>query len=68
MFSNDCPSSDSSSNQDAALKRLVGFFGLLMDVNLRLEGQRRVLYRLPKLIAAREKGASIFVVEGEKDV
>lgn len=32
-----------------------------------LKSERRVLYRLPELIAAREEGESIFVVEGEKD-
>lgn len=29
---------------------------------------RRVLYRLPELIAARDAGETIFIVEGEKDV
>lgn len=31
-------------------------------------GVRRVLYRLPKVIAAIERGAVVYVVEGEKDV
>lgn len=33
-----------------------------------MEGVRRVLYRLPELIEARDEGRTIFVVEGEKDV
>lgn len=34
----------------------------------RLSGTRRVLYRLPKVIAAARRGERVFVVEGEKDV
>ena len=33
-----------------------------------LSGVRRVLYRLPELIAAVQQGKTVFVVEGEKDV
>ncbi len=32
-----------------------------------LEGVRRVLYRLPSVMAAAESGGRVFVVEGEKD-
>ncbi|MGH3114571.1 MAG: AAA family ATPase, partial [Gaiellaceae bacterium] len=34
----------------------------------RLEGTRRVLYRLPELLAAVARGETVYVVEGEKDV
>src|SRR3954454_21000451 len=33
-----------------------------------LNGTRRVLYRLPRILEAVDKGHSIFVVEGERDV
>ena len=33
-----------------------------------LDGTRRVLYRLPKVIAAVEAGETVYIVEGEKDV
>lgn len=33
-----------------------------------LNGTRRVLYRLPDVIAARDRGDTIWLVEGEKDV
>jgi len=33
-----------------------------------LEGVERVLYRLPEIVRAKAEGATIFVVEGEKDV
>lgn len=34
----------------------------------KLDGTRRVLYRLPQLLAAVEAGDRVYVVEGEKDV
>jgi hypothetical protein len=34
----------------------------------KMEGTRRVLYRLPKLVKAVKEGQRVFVVEGEKDV
>ena len=33
-----------------------------------LNGTKRVLYRLPRVLAAVERGEAVFVVEGEKDV
>lgn len=33
-----------------------------------MEGVERVLYRLPEILAAKEAGTTIFLVEGEKDV
>jgi putative DNA primase/helicase len=40
----------------------------LPDGTWGLNGARRVLYRLPKVLEAVEKGEDIMVVEGEKDV
>lgn len=34
----------------------------------KMNGVRRVLYRLPELVAASAKGAEVWVVEGERDV
>jgi hypothetical protein len=36
--------------------------------NYSVSGVRRVLYRLPDVIAARENGETVFICEGEKDV
>jgi 5S rRNA maturation endonuclease (ribonuclease M5)/DNA-binding transcriptional ArsR family regulator len=40
----------------------------LPDGTWALNGARRVLYRLPEVVAARDRGERIYVVEGEKDV
>lgn len=44
-----------------------GFFQRLPDGTPRLNGVRRVLYRLPELVAAIAAGERVFVTEGEKD-
>lgn len=36
--------------------------------NWKTRGLQRVLYRLPQVLEAKERGATIFLVEGEKDV
>lgn len=33
-----------------------------------MKGQRKVLYRLPEVLAAVERGETVYIVEGEKDV
>jgi len=52
------------SPKDFSQRRPDGNSGWIYNLN----GIRRVLYRLPEVIAAAQKGETIYVCEGEKDV